>query len=156
MIAVCRLLVKCIGPGTYTVEIIPVEGFSASVNFQFKQITMEGQSQLKSGGGLRIARILDVDEQGLTTTRKYDYAYMDPNSVEHQGKLMSYPNVFYASIIQSDVGEDVSIVLKMKASTYSNRPLSTAAKGAYVGYDRVTEIFGEEGENGMVYQLLQK
>jgi hypothetical protein len=136
--------------GTYTVEIIPVEGFSASVNFQFKQITMEGQSQLKSGGGLRIARILDVDEQGLTTTRKYDYAYMDPNSVEHQGKLMSYPNVFYASIIQSDVGEDVSIVLKMKASTYSNRPLSTAAKGAYVGYDRVTEIFGEEGENGMV------
>lgn len=137
--------------GKYNVDITPSEGFSVQVIFRFKQLVSEGeQHQLKSGGGLRIAKLSNTDLQGNTIVKKYDYSHTDEDGIEQQGSLMSYPNVFYPMMITTYIGEDYSLVYKMMSSTFSTRPLSTAAQGAYVGYDQVTEIFGDNGENGQI------
>ncbi|MCI5055505.1 MAG: DUF6443 domain-containing protein [Flavobacteriales bacterium] len=111
----------------------------------------------RKGGGLRIAKIYDTDgmSQNEIHVRKYNY---EKNS-NTSGRLMSTPSFvrFMSSSLIGNVFEQCPNITcdpydmeKFVLSSNSVMPLSKSASSAFVGYDRVTELFGENAENGKV------
>lgn len=130
------------------------------------------------GGGLRIHRITDHDPLNPSSDkiRRYVYHYTDDSAsiftesgyvngtpIERSfGRRMSKPEYAYfpATVEQNQivlngttVGNAVYPGFHLVRTSESNIPLNGSALGAVVGYDQVTELQGENGENGKtVYQ----
>jgi len=122
------------------------------------------------GGGLRIKRIIDQDPLNPANNKveKYIYHYLadkagtgTPQEYSY-GRRMAKPEYTYFSVDQVNytyAGPDgcitfpLSYALHVFRSSDSYNPLNGSAAGAVVGYDQVTELFGENGEYGKkVYQ----
>lgn len=148
-------------PGTYVLRTYNEGGFSADANYRYSQYDIVDAGKLeKKGGGLRVSKITDHD--GIYPTRnvvrKFQYTTKDEDGVlRSSGKLMTIPNYLYPMTgFQSFNGNtDAFVCFFLKAFSYSNRPLGTSAQGSNVGYDKVTVLYGENGENGRaVYEYM--
>lgn len=124
-------------------------------------------------GGLRIRRIIDHDgiNPANDKVKKYIYHYFADKNGDgipeeySYGRRMTRPGYSYFDIsteirvIQTgggnEYGADYSYHL-MRVSD-SDIPLNGSALGSVVGYDQVTELHGENGENGMtVYKYINQ
>jgi RHS Repeat len=108
-------------------------------------------------GGLRVKKITDYDPIGnLTQVRKYQYT--QEGSSHSSAKIVQFP--YYGQILNIPAEVDANGIpggppdpcvntfcSVIKISSESTYPL-IATQGAAVGYTRVEEIFGENGENG--------
>jgi YD repeat-containing protein len=110
----------------------------------------------KHAGGLRVNRIINYDENNREVGRKrYLYGYKaDKNNdgVEEDysyGKLMSTPQYTYFEAGQKLLPDGkCEVYLLLIRSSDSNIPLNGSAGGSVVGYNQVTVLEGENGENG--------
>jgi len=138
-----------LGPGHYGLYVTYVNGFittmSASWNIKIPVVQ-------KKGGGLRIKAIRSSDGVGNTTVKKFDYT----NQGKSTGRLMDKPKYdFYFTDAETDYLEDPGGSFQCNYSgLYSIRtsnsifPFGLSGGGSHVAYDKVTEIEGENGENG--------
>lgn len=121
-------------------------------------------SYIVTGGGLRIRRITDHDgvSESHNKVRHFIYDYQADKtgagklSWYSYGRRMSNPEYAYfrisADAFGSMTGQGCAAVSYYTAhlmrSSDSNIPINGSALGAVVGYDRVTELEGENGEYG--------
>jgi len=123
------------------------------------------------GGGLRVKRIIEHDNINPANDKikKYLYHYWadkigsgTPQEYTF-GRRMSKPEYAYFVIDENDfstLGGSRCNSLNYYAAhltrtSDSNNPLNGSASGAVVGYDQVTELFGENGEFGQkVYKYV--
>ena len=119
---------------------------------------------ITAGGGLRIKRIINHDNinEKNNTVRRYDYHYKaDKTSsgvlAEYSyGRRMNKPQYSYFtfsiehfSILTPSGCQSIRYMgTHLMRSSDSNNPMNGSAGGAPVGYDQVTEFFGENGEFG--------
>ena len=139
-------------PGKYRIEMLSWDGWTYTMGVTWKEkepVPLE----LKKGGGIRIKSITNLDNLGKKTVKKYLYRTDDGKST---GVLMSFPkysNRFsvYGTNVQMQEGPPLpcSFIADyfaiMSSSIY---PSGLSSKAGIVGYKKVTEIDGENGENG--------
>ncbi len=116
-------------------------------------------------GGLRIARIEDYDPETnqLLNVRKYDYHRQEDSNndgimeVYSYGRRMVAPNYSAYDLNHQSSGDDYCAqCIYLVRSSDSNIPLANAS-GTSIGYDRVKETFGEQGEFGYnIYEYENK
>jgi hypothetical protein len=168
-------------PGKYVIRFFAASAYNTSlqdVAWTFSYYTKEGtpasySSQSNTytiGGGLRIKRIIDHDgfDPANDKVKRFMYHYQTDNNNDgiaeeySYGKRMSKPGYSYFRPVWMHI-EYCDLVCHhwfgwsshLMRSSDSNIPLSGSAGGAVVGYDRVTVLEGENGENGKtVYQYI--
>jgi hypothetical protein len=118
-----------------------------------------------TGGGLRIKRIIDHDAFNTANdkVKKFVYHYwadLNNDGIQEEysfGKRMSRPSYQFFDVSYEHF-EDCSqgtpcrqwyfFSSRLMRCSESNNPLNGSAGGAVVGYDQVTVLDGENGENG--------
>lgn len=113
------------------------------------------------GGGMRIQKIADFDPitNKVTNVRRFEYNYdadTDEDGVaEHHsfGRRMVYPNYTYFDVRWER--KDLIVPATCYECIYIMRQSDsflpvTGSQGYAVGYDKVLEYFGLEGENGRI------
>lgn len=102
------------------------------------------------GGGLRIKRISDyTNASTMAKLRKYNYHYELNGKKYTYGRRMAKPNYSYYEFIMGGAnGSSTCSSPCLIRESDSNIPLNGSTNGVVVGYDRVEELFGENGENG--------
>lgn len=146
-------------PGWYRLVIQAPEYFVTSALIDYKYVKgFNPVEYSRKGAGLRVKKITIQDGVNATVTR---YEYKNTDNTKSSGRLMTEP-VYNAkskihledhytmstgsgSIIYMDE-YNITNYLMIRSDSYS--PLSSSAQGSYVGYDRVTEISGDNAENG--------
>jgi YD repeat-containing protein len=119
-------------------------------------------------GGLRVKRVIDHD--GISASndkvKKYVYHYLadkDNNGTPEEysyGIRMSKPRYSFFTVSWDLMSQTINAcqsyffqTIHLNRSSDSETPLNGSAAGSVVGYSQVTELFGENGENGKkVYQ----
>jgi hypothetical protein len=167
-------------PGKYVVRFNASSAYNTALQdvawtftYYTQQSTPPGYSNYATtytiGGGLRIKRIIDHDSLNAANdqVKRYVYHYSEDKngdgSMEEYsyGKRMSKPNYSYFQMTSEHIQNDCQPICihmygwssHLMRSSDSNTPLNGSAGGAIVGYDRVTVLEGENGENGKtVYQ----
>lgn len=105
------------------------------------------------GGGLRVARITDVDGSGNAKIKKFLYRQATA-TYKSSGKLMSLPRHQRTyPFIKRRLGTEHFEDMRTYVDYYiiegdSHNALSNSAQGQHVGYDRVEVLNGEDGEFG--------
>jgi len=138
--------------GTYRMLIQATRGWSfyMSVSWQEKEpipITY------RKGGGIRVSRIADQDAMGNQTVRRFVYKGDDGIS---SGILLSTPVYAYSYDISRSnyiIGTGVVIPCDYTARYYGIQsstlfPQGLSSQSGTVGYSKVTELLGDNGENG--------
>jgi hypothetical protein len=98
----------------------------------------------KKGGGLRIKSIRNFDGSGVSQIKKYLYKDKGISS----GRLMVspiYESVLGFRFVSSNCASDPQYLVRMSNSVSTPGLSST---NTIVGYEKVTELAGENGENG--------
>jgi YD repeat-containing protein len=119
-------------------------GADVSVNFS----KIIGYKSSVGGAGLRVKRITDIDAENNSMVHKYVYRFSNSPTLS-TGTLLTVPcykaweQIPQISLVMPSF---MGVWYVLKSSSVV--PLSTSAQGAFVGYDEVTELFGENGENG--------
>ena len=119
---------------------------------------------ITTGGGLRILRMThhDAINEANNNVRKYIYHYWTDKTnsgVQSEftyGRRMSKPQYSYFKDSYDDNSTQTGsgcvsttyYTAHLMRSSDSDIPLNGSAKGAVVGYDAVTELFGETGQFG--------
>lgn len=160
-----------LGPGIYTWQAfvgtsgaaLKLSQISATYKWYEPSVTPNQFNTTKSGGGLRIKRIIDHDgvNEYNNKIRRYDYHYMADKTNSGTktefsfGRRMAKPQYCYfvpnVGILGVKVGNCTYtgfFTIHLMRSSDSNTPLNGSASGAAVGYDQVTEYLGENGEAG--------
>ncbi len=136
-----------------------------TTRLDLSSITYEGQ-QMKGadyGGGLRIKRIKDYDDENLNPkVRHYQYHGYQTGNIKEPARLFSYGKRMSRPIysyyepgyytVSCDIGGNI-ITFPLYAQhlcreSESNIPLNGSASGQLVGYDRVVVLQGETGQYG--------
>lgn len=146
--------VVTLSAGRYMLKTIPKFGLEVESNLYFKvklNPFLHEDLVHYTVGGLRVKKIVEHD--GITAeddiVRKFDYTTKDAaGNVLSTGKLMSFPKYHYYQYNTVVSGENISYCTVISSSSSSNVPLGTSAQGSAIGYDKVTIIYGEFGENG--------
>ena len=129
-----------------------------------------GGPYFNEGGGLRIKRIINHDNINPANdqVKRYMYHYFadkagtgTPQEYSY-GRRMSKPEYSYFTIDLDDDAtqgtschDEIYYSIHLMRTSDSNNPLNGSAGGAVVGYDQVTELFGENGEGGQkVYKYI--
>ncbi|HEV8286377.1 MAG TPA: carbohydrate binding domain-containing protein [Chitinophagaceae bacterium] len=100
----------------------------------------------KTAGGLRIKRIITKESAAATPQiKRYDYTVVQNGEKYSTGSLLLDPR--YHVPAYCDVSSP-GLLVSIMGRSWINSPLGTSGSGSIVGYDRVTEINGENGENG--------
>ena len=115
------------------------------------------------GGGLRIKRIVDMDDEGAPPrVRRFDYHYQaaDGELMRNysSGRRMNRPVYGYFErsgvVTTCELGQNGTIAVVEAVNQHliyesdSHNPLNGSAGGGVVGYDKVTTYYGESGEYG--------
>jgi hypothetical protein len=169
-------------PGKYTIQVNVNQSYAAGVNLQTigfyttynamvtsDAVDYDNSATFAYGGGLRIKKIIDHDgvDPSKDKIRHYVYHYGTDknndgiNEEYSYGKRMSKPN--YSYFVQTNDRTTVLIgkgetnyyypTMHLTRSAESNTLLNGSSGGYAVGYSQVTELFGDNGENGKtVYQ----
>jgi YD repeat-containing protein len=146
-------------PGTYEVKIYRRQKFNLEVNvskFELPDRTIQINSQgvyAKTAGGLRIKRIISKENPLATPKiKRYDYTSPLQNGRISSGRLLLSPNYhvpFYCTLNSTAfTGAPSSAPISIHGRSWATSPLGTSGSGGIVGYDKVTELEGENGENG--------
>jgi YD repeat-containing protein len=144
-------------PGWYRLVLQPTAFYVASSQINYHYITSFNTTSFnRKGGGLRVKKIKTLDEVNNVSVTKYDYKSTD--NTTSSGQLMSVPTYDCNTTTSLEnfvfIGPDAQTMEEWNFTDYhmirseSFCPLSNGAQGSYVGYDRVVETFGENGENG--------
>lgn len=141
-----------LGAGTYELKLYRRQGFNLNVtvnkNAMPSRIITQNTNGIygKTAGGLRIKQIITRDN--LTTVpqvKKYDYTVPGQNGQKYStGRLLLFPNYhvpFYCTT-------EANVLVSIMGRSWDNVPLGTSASGSVVGYDKVTESMGVNGEAG--------
>jgi len=108
-------------------------------------------------GGLRISRMTDDDGINPPKVKKFLYHYTNNGNDFSYGRTMTRPQYGYweesedlQQIIYSDghIQYNSYVPEHFMRSSDSNIPLNGSALGSAIGYDQVTVLEGENGENG--------
>lgn len=140
--------------GRYMLQTIPKFGFEAQSSISYKlKLNAHLQTNLVhyTVGGLRLKRIVDHDglDSSNDIVKRFDYTTKDAyGNVLSTGKLMTIPKYHYYQHHTLVSGENISQCSVISSSSSSNVPLGNSAQGSPVGYNKVTVINGEHGENG--------
>lgn len=140
--------------GRYMLQTIPKFGFEPQSSISYKlKLNAHLQSNLVhyKVGGLRVKRIIDHDgiDSSNDIVKRFDYTTKDAyGNILSTGQLMTVPKYHYYQHHTLISGENVSYCSVISSSSFSNVPLGTSAQGSAVGYEKVTVINGEYGENG--------
>ncbi|WP_143715701.1 hypothetical protein [Pedobacter heparinus] len=141
--------------GTYEIKVFAdayaVIGFSAT----YEQILAEPLLS-KKGGGVRILRTIDYDgiDHANDVIKKYKYTRTENNIEKSSGRLMTPLNYEYLYSMQGtrgcgDSGSGVVFeATYLSRSSQSNIAMGNSAQGNPIGYNVVTVLNGENGENG--------
>jgi hypothetical protein len=138
-------------PGTYTMKIIALSGYVTRLEAVWVQRT---PVNLRKGGGLRVKRIENIDNNGNTVVKAYQY---DAGS-QSSGLLLNPVKYDYDVILTNgnynfDPGGSYTCQFTgqyLSRSSSSIRPGGFSFKGGIVGYSKVTELLGDQGENGKI------
>jgi hypothetical protein len=144
-------------------------------NFSWYEIAANGSNAntITTGGGLRIKRIIDHDgiDERNNKIKKYDYHYLADKTgsgtpVEYSyGRRMSKPQYAdfkmsiddYSQQTPTGCNNNIFYSYHLTRTSDSNIPLNGSASGAVVGYDKVTEFLGDNGEYGKtVYEYINQ
>ncbi len=145
--------------GTYVIEGHGTGGPSESGNIIHFELdwteypppsTQGNPNQLvnKPIGGLRILRITDFDGTSTSVTK---YLYNRFNDTASSAVLVNdpynYVNVFESAQLSGDGGNTTTVNEYLQVKSFPLIPLMPT-QGAPVGYQNVTKLWGENGENG--------
>jgi hypothetical protein len=105
------------------------------------------------GGGLRVKRIEDYTAEGQIIVKKYDYHYRVSHTTAQDtsysyGKLMMPPAYSFFTIQHEQ--KDMTGCDKCYALTRDAGHPQANYSGTLVGYSKVREIFGDNGEGGYI------
>jgi hypothetical protein len=141
--------------GTYRLRAVKLTNsslvMSASIIADFlvpKSYSNPELLQSKSGGGLRIKRIINSDEGNNSPNQVKEFVYSTPYTFNGQvyqrsnGLLMNYVNY------HRKIYDLVSSEFALERSAHSLVPFSSSAQGQAVGYSEVTVLEGTNGING--------
>ncbi|WP_162268796.1 RHS repeat domain-containing protein [Flavobacterium chilense] len=145
-------------PGHYTMDIINIEGITCSISANWNKKMIVAQ---KKGGGLRISKITNYSNNQIVGVKKFLYKNTNGSTT---GKLIApplYDFQIYATEYNrhtndthpgGQAGSDgsmgyVNYIYRVRMSNSITVP-SLLQNSGIVGYDKVTELDGENGENG--------
>lgn len=139
-------------PGNYRILVQSTSGWSFAMSISW--IEKEPVTSRK-GGGIRIKKITDEDNLGNTSVKRYLYQLND-SAATSSGKLLSNPQYAYALSVglnNARIGTGfyescnyASGFHTILSGSIYNSGLSS--RSGIVGYSKVTELIGENGENG--------
>lgn len=145
---------KNFAPGTYKMLVQSSSGWSCYMSISWQEKVAVPLNQRK-GAGIRIKTITDLDMNGHQTIRRYSY---NDNNGLTSGILLGYPKYdvsFHASqnikIPVSGGGPSGACYvtgLYTQLVSGSLYPSGLSSKSGIVGYSKVTESLGNNGENG--------
>lgn len=132
-------------PGHYTIDVVSDEGFTTQITANWRA---KVPVKKRFGGGLRIKSITNYDNGVQVLKRKFQYAINDTTT---SGLLLSRPTYDYLTYYNL-AGPGYC---QWKHTYYTRTSSSIAVQGlssnaGIVGYDKVTELLGENGENGKI------
>ena len=147
-------------PGWYRVEAFPTAQMEASVRvYGTTVIVNPSDAKVKKGAGLRVNRTVVQTDDGKEIIKRYKYTQKTAQGEElSSGILMSHPKYFLYNHLVEEVTAGVSScvitcfydALYVQAMSSSVTPLSTNARGNFVGYSLVEELHGDNAENGKI------
>jgi len=128
--------------GTYTLSVYGLQGYITTANAFWNDRTPISQ---RKAAGLRIKSIKNYVNNVVVGTRKFDYTQAGSTT----GLLIYQPKYNFNTILgldpsQAGCGAIAQYLSLMSSSVYSYG----ISPSTIIGYDKVTEIFGENGENG--------
>lgn len=138
--------------GNYKIYIQSTRGWST-----YMSVSWEEKEKIpllyRKGGGIRIKTLTDLDGGGNKTVRKFLYKGNDNNS---SGMLLASPRYAYSYVIGGmnyTIGSGIVIPCDYIVQYYgilsgSLFPPGFSSKSGTIGYSKVTELSGENGENG--------
>ena len=141
-------------PGTYHMLVQSTSGWSFYMGISWKEKVPIIEDQRK-GGGIRIKSITDLDAYGHQTVRKYLYK---DNDGKTSGLLLGYPkydaNYEASQFIYIPAGGEYPGGICSVTGFYTQitsgslYPSGLSSKSGIVGYSKITELLGSNGENG--------
>ncbi|HTK21032.1 MAG TPA: hypothetical protein VL442_16025 [Mucilaginibacter sp.] len=142
-------------PGDYSLEVLSNQSWSFFTSASWKQRELIASGQ-RIGGGIRVKRITDEDAAGHSSVKRYVYA---DNTGKSTGVLLTYPkyDVTYQTpmmyMFWFSQGQNTNYICEYTAnytqlSSSSLYPSGLSSHSGIVGYSKVTELSGENGENG--------
>jgi len=140
-------------PGTYELKVYAradfnIDVIASSLGLPSREIPLNNGLYAKTAGGLRIKRITNLESPtSIPIIKRYDYTITGNDRKVSSGRLMLFPNYYTPFYCRSNAEP---WLVFMDGHSWSNTPIGTSASGSIVGYDRVTEYFGENGENGKI------
>lgn len=146
--------------GTYSLILITECGTGSLANFNVlvtARVPINPGSDMRYVGGLRVKRIEDIPGNGgESIVREYRYEMEDDPS-KSSGVLINFPQYssdlgvesYTTDEFGSPTGPPTYCAYRVRSS-FSNYPLATT-NGGYVGYTRVIEDMGDNGETHYSY-----
>lgn len=130
-------------PGTYKIQVRYLQGYSTSASLRWYEKVRLNQ---RKGAGLRVKSIKNNDRSGKEEIKTFLYS----NDGKTSGKLISQQKYDFYGYVQGNPGQDGC---DMGADYVGRSAVSVTAPGlnsdgTTVGYDKVTELIGENGEGG--------
>ncbi|MGV3502985.1 MAG: hypothetical protein ACO1O1_04710 [Adhaeribacter sp.] len=136
---------KTLKMGRYMIYVRPVQGYIIRANANWLEKDTLSQRQ---GGGIRIKSIVNRSQGKPEQVRKFYYTEDEKPDGRSSGKLISPLQYFYhlkLSRSQWSCNYDPVFLVRMSSSIF---PPGLSSKGTVVGYSKVAEVFGENGEGG--------
>jgi hypothetical protein len=131
--------------GRYRMYIRHIQGYITRANASWD--TKDTLTQ-RQGGGIRIKSIVSRENGKPAKVRKFYYTHEEKPGGKSVGKLISPLIYDYRfTINKENFGclYEGNYLARMSSSIF---PMGLSSKGTVVGYDKVTEVIGEQGEGG--------
>ncbi|MBB6273365.1 hypothetical protein HDF26_003825 [Pedobacter cryoconitis] len=142
-------------PGNYRMLVQSIKGWSTFMSIRWKERVLMAPEEQKKGGGIRVKTITDIDQNGNQTVRNYVYKTDKGTS---SGILLGSPKYDVSYQVSQNVfnppagsspGSTCSYTgLYTQITSGSLYPSGLSSKSGIVGYSKVTELLGNNGENG--------
>jgi len=136
---------------TFTVQVkVPPAGInSVAAELDWQEGTGEITTEIRQGGGVRIARITRVYGNGNPNkVTAYKYRIIEDGRTKSTGSLLE-SGYLYEKWMQYTVASGSGYTLEDKLLRFSqNRSSLGTTQGSHVGYSHVAVLNGETGENG--------
>jgi hypothetical protein len=154
MCGISKIASLTLPAGKYLFKVSAPTGFTANAiaDFNLSQQVTSYSNVIVKGGGLRVREVVEKDAVSSRNdkVRKYKYSVTESSGlVRSTGKLMSFPKYANGEYYQAaELNGDLTLLVFLRTHSYSNIPLGSSAQGNAIGYDRVEELIGRNGENG--------
>lgn len=132
-------------PGRYIMSIRHIQGYITRANASWD---VKERLTYREGGGIRIKSIINQEQGKPAKIRKFYYTDDEKPGGKSVGKLISpliYDYRFFLDKSNFGCPYQGDYLARMSNSIY---PMGLSSKGTIVGYDKVTEVIGDNGEGG--------